>query len=127
MVRRRRSTAVGLRHPELVGVDWELPISFGLMRRGRKPWRSFGDTQTDSRWPLATVRVSAGARVTVTPRNIGEEELGFLELIHSGGSDFIDDGGRRPSSCASNRRRWIGCLAELHRAASAPRLKTMKW
>jgi hypothetical protein len=30
MVRRRRSTAAGLRHPELVGVDWELPTSIGL-------------------------------------------------------------------------------------------------
>jgi hypothetical protein len=30
MVRRRRSTAVGLWHAELVGVDWELPALIGL-------------------------------------------------------------------------------------------------
>jgi hypothetical protein len=72
-------------------------------------------------------RSLTGARVLVGDERIhGEEELGFLELIHSGGSDYIDDGGRRPSSCALNRRRWIGCLAELHQAASTPRLKMIE-
>jgi hypothetical protein len=40
-VRKRRSVAAGLRHAELVGVDWELFSSIGLMRRQRKPWGSF--------------------------------------------------------------------------------------
>jgi hypothetical protein len=33
MVRRRRSMAAGLRHPELDGVDWELFASIGLTWR----------------------------------------------------------------------------------------------
>jgi hypothetical protein len=70
----------------------------------------------------------AGARVSVGDgKNLGEEELGFLELIHSGGSDFIDDGGRRPSSCTSSSRWWIGCLPELHRNASPGGKQRPKW
>jgi hypothetical protein len=119
MVWRRRSTAAGLRHPELVVVDWELPSSFGLTRRRRKPWRSFGDTRTDSRWPLATARVLAGARVSVTARNIGGRRRNrLLGLIHGGGSLFIDVQRRRRSSSTSRKRRQIGRLQELHRAAS---------
>jgi hypothetical protein len=65
------------------------------------------------------VRVSAGARFSVPARELGDEEgIETLGLIHGGGSGFIDDGGRRPSSRASRRRRRIGCLQELHRAAS---------
>jgi hypothetical protein len=36
MVWKRRSTAAGLQHAELVGVDWELPSSIDLTRRSRK-------------------------------------------------------------------------------------------
>jgi hypothetical protein len=62
----------------------------------------------------------AGARVSVdNERNHGEEELGFLELIHNGGSDFIDNGERRPSSSALNHRWWIRCWEKLHWAASS--------
>jgi hypothetical protein len=74
MVWRRRLTVVGLQHAELVGVDWELPSSFGLTRRRRNSLRSSGDTRTASRWSLATARGSAGARVSVPARELGEEE-----------------------------------------------------
>jgi hypothetical protein len=58
------------------------------------------------------------ARVSVTCRELGkEEELQLLELIHCGGPSFIDLGERRHSSRPSERRPWIGCLPELHRAA----------
>jgi hypothetical protein len=58
-------------------------------------------------------------RVSVGDERIhGEEELGFQDLIHSRGSDFIDVQGRRLSSGASEWRRWIERLQELHRAAS---------
>jgi hypothetical protein len=40
-------------------------------------------------------------------------------LSCGGGSSFIGVGGRRPPSCTSSSRRWIGCLPELHRAASS--------
>jgi hypothetical protein len=118
MVWRRRSTAAGLQQAELVGVDWELPSSIHLTRRSRNPWRSFGETRTASRWPLATARGSAGARVSVSAKKLGEEEeIAVLRLIHGGGSGFIDVQGRRLSSGASTRRRRIGRLAALHRAA----------
>jgi hypothetical protein len=98
-VGRGRSSASSHRDAELAGVDWELPSSFGLTRRRRKPWRSFGATRRRSGWSLATVRGSAGARVSVPARELGEGEgIEMLGLIHGGGSGFIDDGGRRPSS-----------------------------
>jgi hypothetical protein len=60
----------------------------------------------------------AGARVSVTARNLGEEEeLRLLGLIHCGGTPFIDVRGRRPSSGASRKRWKIARQAELHRAA----------
>jgi hypothetical protein len=44
-------------------------------------------------------RGSARARVSVPARELGEEEgIETLGLIHGGGSGFIDDRGRRPSS-----------------------------
>jgi hypothetical protein len=83
------------------------------------PIRSSEATQRRSGWSLATARGSAGARVSVPARKLREGEgIEILGLIHGGGSDFIDDGGWRPSSRASRRRRRIGCLQELHRAAS---------
>jgi hypothetical protein len=45
------------------------------------------------------------------------EEMRFLGF-HSGGRAFYSVQGRRPSSRPSERRRLIGCLPELHRAAS---------
>jgi hypothetical protein len=48
MVRRRRSTVAGLRHPELDGVDWEPSASIGLTWRIREPRRSFGDARSSS-------------------------------------------------------------------------------
>jgi hypothetical protein len=106
MVWRRRSAAAGLQLAELVGDDWELPRSFGLTRRSSNPWRSFGDTRTASRWPLATARCLAGARVSVPAKKLGEgKEIAVLGLIHGGGSGFIDVQGRRLSSGASTRRR----------------------
>jgi hypothetical protein len=74
MVWKRRSTAAGLQLAELVGVDWELPSSFSLTRRRRNSLRSSGDTRTASRWSLATARSSAGARVSVPAKKLGEEE-----------------------------------------------------
>jgi hypothetical protein len=66
----------------------------------------------------------ARARVSVPAKISGKEErIELLELIHGGGLDFIDDGGRRPSSGASEWRRWIERLQELHRAACWPRKK----
>jgi hypothetical protein len=63
----------------------------------------------------------AGARVSVPARNLGKgEELGLLGLIHSGGTPFIDDRGRRPSSRASKRRRRIEHSPVLHRAVCRP-------
>jgi hypothetical protein len=76
---------------------------------------------------VAVAHKITGARVSVGDEKIhGKEELGFLELIHSGGSNYIDDGGRRPSSGTSTRRRRIGRLAVLHGAASVLRLKTIE-
>jgi hypothetical protein len=49
-----------------------------------------------------------------------------LGLIHCGGATFIDHWVRRPSSGASTRRRRIGRLAALHRAASCPRKKKVE-
>jgi hypothetical protein len=40
-------------------------------------------------------------------------------LSCGGSSSFIGVGGRQPPSCTSSSRRWIGCLQELHRAASS--------
>jgi hypothetical protein len=109
MVRRRRSTTAGLQHAELVGDDWELPSSIDLTRRSRNPRRSFGNTRTASRWPLATARGLAGARVSVPTTKLREEEgIAVLGLIHGGGSLFIDVQGRRLSSDASIRRRGSG-------------------
>jgi hypothetical protein len=63
----------------------------------------------------------ARARVLVPARKLRKgEELGLLGLIHSGGTPFIDDRGRRPSSRASERRRRIGRSPVLHRAACRP-------
>jgi hypothetical protein len=91
MVWRRRSAAAGLQLAELVGDDWELPSSFSLTRRRRRPWRSFGDSQTDSRWSLATARVSARARVSVPAKKPGgRRRAEVLGLIHCGGATFID-------------------------------------
>jgi hypothetical protein len=119
MVWKRRSTAAGLQLAELVGVDWELPSSIGLTRRSRKPRRSSGAPWHGSGWLQSTATGTAGARVSVTARNLGEEEeLRLLGLIHCGGATFIDHGGRRPSSGASTKRRRIGRLQKLHRAAS---------
>jgi hypothetical protein len=74
MVWRRRSTAAGLQHAELIGVDWELPSSIELTRRSRNPRRSFKASHGGSGCPLATARVSAGARVSIPARELGEEE-----------------------------------------------------
>jgi hypothetical protein len=63
VVRRRRSTAAGLRHPELDGVDWELSASIGLTWRTREPWRGFGDARGSS-GTLESVKLElAGVRV----------------------------------------------------------------
>jgi hypothetical protein len=54
MVWRRRSTAAGLQHAELVGVDWELPSSIDLTRRSRNPRQSFRASHGGLGCPLAT-------------------------------------------------------------------------
>jgi hypothetical protein len=64
------------------------------------------------RWTSAEARVSVGDE-----KNLGEEELGFLGLIHSGGTPFIGNRGRRSSSWASGGWRWTGHSPVLHRAA----------
>jgi hypothetical protein len=51
------------------------------------------------------------------------EELGILGLVHGGGSYFVDDGGRWPSSQASKRQRRIGRSSVLHRAACHPEVE----
>jgi hypothetical protein len=68
-------------------------------------------TDSDGSWP------ELGFWSTCKTRE--REELELLEFSHGDGSSFIDDGGWRPSSRMSSSWRWIGCLAELHRAASS--------
>jgi hypothetical protein len=68
--------------------------------------------------PAAAALEHAGARVLGLHAEIREgEKLELLGFSHGGGSSFIDDGGLRPSSRTSSNQQWIGCLAELHRAA----------
>jgi hypothetical protein len=47
----------------------------------------------------------------------GRRRAEVLGLIHIGGTPFIDIRGRRRSSGPSRKRRWIGRLPVLHRAA----------
>jgi hypothetical protein len=51
------------------------------------------------------------------------EELVILGLVHVGGSYFVDDGRRWPSSRASRRRRRIGHSPVLHRVACRPEVE----
>jgi hypothetical protein len=100
--------------------DWAHSSSLPSTRIPNLPIRISGATQRRSGWSLATARGSARARVSVPARKFGEGEgIEILGLIHGGGSDFIDNKGWRPPSCTSSNRRWIGCLPELHRAASS--------
>jgi hypothetical protein len=98
--------------------DWDLPSSIqppGDPRRQSGAPGLDGEASGDLK---RRRRTSAGARVSVgDEKNLGEEELGFLGLIHSGGTPFIGDGGRRSSSWVSGRRRRIGRSPVLHRAA----------
>jgi hypothetical protein len=60
---------------------------------------------------------SARARVSVICKNSREREKEWRPRVSSAaGGFFIADQGRRPSSPASRRRRWIERQAELHRA-----------
>jgi hypothetical protein len=125
MVRRRRSMAAGLRDAELIEDDWEPPSLRGLVEDDEEVtaelW-SFSlrlrvaSIDGNGTWPELGFQSPA--------RKLGEgEELGILGLIHGGGSYFIDDGGRWPSSRASRRRRWIWCCPVLHRAACRPEVE----
>jgi hypothetical protein len=73
-------------------------------------------------WPAAMMLEVVSVRVLVTYRNSRERRRnGVLGFPLSGGGCFYRLRGRRPSSRALERRRWIGCLGALHRAASCPR------
>jgi hypothetical protein len=125
MVRRRGSTSARLRDAELIEDDWEPPGLPGLVEEDEEVtaelW-SFSarlrvaSIDGDETWPELGFQSPA--------RKLGEgEELGILGLIHGGGSYFIDDGGRWPSSRVSRRRRRIGCCPVLHRAACRPEVE----
>jgi hypothetical protein len=51
------------RDAELVGVDWELPSSFGLTRRRRKAWRCFRDARSSSGMLVSVKPKLTGVRV----------------------------------------------------------------
>jgi hypothetical protein len=72
-VRKRRSAAIGLRHAELIGVDWELPSSFGLTRRRRKPRRSFGAARRGLGMLIPARTEFAGARVCGDEEEVARE------------------------------------------------------
>jgi hypothetical protein len=79
--------------------------------RGDRKWRGLAE---------------ARARVSVVPAEMSEREGGGEALGFSGGGrSSYRHQGRRHSSGPSGLQRWIGCLSELHRAASISRRKTM--
>jgi hypothetical protein len=61
-------------------------------------------------------RLGLGFRVLLAEMS-GEEELRNLGFTPGGGTPFIANGGRRPSSWASKDRRWIGRHPRSHAAA----------
>jgi hypothetical protein len=77
-------------------------------------------------WPQSATTNFSEARVSRAFAEISEREgesetLGFS----GGGRSSYKHQGRRRSSGPSGLQRRIGCLSELHRAASIPRRKTM--
>jgi hypothetical protein len=81
--------------------------------------RDLGQRRRDTR-PESRV---CGVFVEKSEREKGGGFLGFS----GGGRDLLTGvGGWRPSSCASNHRRWIERLAELHWAASARGRRRLK-
>jgi hypothetical protein len=69
---------------------------------------------------------SAGARVSVMLAEMSKEEEEWgSEAYPQRRCTLYSPRRAATSSCASARRRWIGCLSELHRAASISRRKTM--
>jgi hypothetical protein len=113
--------ATNHRDAELAGADWGLSSSIRLTRCTRESWRSFRAAYRGLGMPAAAGLEITGTRVSVSCKETrGKGGTRAPRLIRSGGTLFITvGGGRRLPSWASTRRRRIGRLAALHRAASS--------
>jgi hypothetical protein len=93
-VGRERSSASSHRDAKLIGIDWELPVSIGLTRRRRKPWRSFRATRRSSGTSVPASSKLAGARVSVmSNKSRGRKRSKRLGSSCGGGLPFINIGG----------------------------------